>query len=89
MEEESVWALGVGTVYGEPFVEVFSFGEEDCLFEVSGSEDSGCIAFELGCFGAFLDGPFRLECVACAGVSTIYELESRQEGVTSSRGRTL
>jgi hypothetical protein len=59
------------TVDGEPFVEVFSFGEEDCLFEVSGSEDGGCVAFELGCFAAFLDGLFGFKCIPCACVSIL------------------
>ena len=39
------------------------------MFEVSGSEDGGGIAFELGCLAAFLHRLFRLESVACAGVS--------------------
>ena len=66
------WVVGGGkTIDGEPFIEVLSFWEEDRLFEVSGSEDGGCVAFKLGGFGAFLDSFFWLERVAGTGVSTV------------------
>ena len=69
-----------GTVDGEPFVEVFSFGEEDCLFEVSGSEDGGCVTFELGCFTAFLHRLFRFKCIPCTCVSITHQRWRRKRG---------
>ena len=81
---------GMGwTVDGEPFVEVFSFGEEDCLFEVSGSEDGGCVTFELGCFTAFLHCLFRFKCIPCTCVSITHQRWRRKGGSTLFPGRTL
>lgn len=49
------------TIDGEPFVQIFAFGEDDGLFQVSGAKDCGCIAFQLARFAALLHRLLRLE----------------------------
>jgi hypothetical protein len=73
---------GLGTIDGEPFIQVFAFGEGDGLLQVSRAKDCGGIALQLTRLAALLHRLLGLERIPCPRISP----ESAKAPTTETAG---